>query len=266
VILSGSYNSGEILLDPTIAIKDLNARFQVPVLSFYRSFAFLSRSANIAVALPYGYGHFEGSVVGAATRVSRSGLADSRVRLAVNLHGGPAMRLAEFAKHRERTVIGASMTMVIPTGQYDPARLINVGTNRWAFKPEVGLSQRWGPWAVDGYAGLWIFTANPKFFPGTVNREQNRIGSFEFHLGYYVRPRMWVSFDSNFWSGGNTVLNGIPNDDRARNSRMGGTVSVPITRHHSLKLSVSQGAVVRAGGDFTNITAGWQYSWLDKQE
>jgi hypothetical protein len=77
---------------------------------------------------------------------------------------------------------------------------------------------------------------------------------------------MWASFDSNFWFGGNTVLNGVANDDRARNSRLGGTLSLPITRHQSLKVSASHGAVVRVGGDFTNIIVGWQYSWLDKQE
>jgi hypothetical protein len=176
------------------------------------------------------------------------------------------MRLPEFAKFRERTVIGTSITMVVPIGQYDPARLINPGTNRWAFKPEVGISRRWGPWVIDGYGGAWFFTANPQFFPGTTHREQNTIGSFEFHLAYYVRRGMWASFDSNFWFGGNTVLNGVANDDRARNSRLGGTLSLPITRHQSLKVSASHGAVVRVGGDFTNIIVGWQYSWLDKQE
>jgi hypothetical protein len=176
------------------------------------------------------------------------------------------MRLSEFMKYREHLVIGASLTAVVPTGQYDPVRLINVGTNRSAFKPEIGLSRRWGRWALDAYGGAWLFTANSQFFPGTDRREQKAIGSLEFHLGYYVRPRLWLSFDSNFWSGGSTVVNGVPNDDSARNSRLGGTCAIPITRHQSLKFSASRGAIVRVGGNFTNITAGWQYSWLSKPE
>jgi hypothetical protein len=90
------------------------------------------------------------------------------------------------------------------------------------------------------------------------------ITSLEFHLGYYLRPRAWVSFDSNFWVGGNTVVNGVENQDRARNSRLGGTISIPLSRHNSLKFSASTGAIVRVGGNFTTITAGWQYSWLTK--
>ena len=266
LILSYSYNTGNILLDPTIPITDLKAQFQVPILSYYHSFGFFGRSANVAVALPYGYGHFEGLVYDSATRISRSGLADARMRFSVNLRGGPAMRLPEFVKYRERTIIGASITMVVPTGQYDPARLINPGANRWAFKPEIGLGRRWGRWALDGYAGAWLFTSNPQFFPGNTFRHQNPITSFEFHFGYYIKPKMWLSFDSNFWAGGSTVANGVAHDDAARNSRLGGTCAIPITRSQSLKFSASRGAIVRVGGNFTNITAGWQYSWLGKAE
>src|SRR5262245_49108866 len=104
----------------------------------------LGRSANVAASMPYGYGHFEGRVFESQTRVSRSGLADARIRIAVNLRGGRAVGLRDFLKYRERTVIGASLTTVIPIGQHDPARLINPGTNRWAFKPEIGISRRRG--------------------------------------------------------------------------------------------------------------------------
>ena len=54
--------------------------------------------------------------------------------------------------------------MTAPTGQYDPTKLINWGTNRWSFKPEFGYSQRWGKWIVDGYAGVWFFTTNQDYW------------------------------------------------------------------------------------------------------
>jgi hypothetical protein len=261
-IFSYAYNRGEVLLDPTVPIEDLNAQIHVPILSFYHSFNFFSRSANVAVAVPYGYGHFRGRVLGDDTRITRSGLADSRIRVSVNLFGGPAMTVPEFVKHRERLVIGASVTVVVPVGQYDPARLINPGANRWAAKPEIGFARRMGRWAFDAYAGVWMFNTNSKFYPGTGVREQKVMPSLEFHLGYYLRPRMWVSFDSNFWARGSTVLNGVKNKDGARNSRVGGTFALPVTRHHSLKFSASRGAVVRVGGNFTTVAAGWQYSWV----
>ena len=172
--------------------------------------------------------------------------------------------MPEFVKHQERLIIGASVTVVVPVGQYDPARLINPGANRWAVKPEMGFARRVGRWAFDAYAGMWLFSTNSKFYPGTSVREQKVMPSLEFHLGYYLRPRMWVSFDSNFWARGNTVLNGVENNDGARNSRIGGTLALPLTKHHSLKLSASRGAVARVGGNFTTVAAGWQYSWVHK--
>jgi hypothetical protein len=256
LVLSYAFNSGSILLDPTIPIKDLNAQFQVPIVSLYRSFSFFSRSANVA--------HFQGEVLGNDTRISRSGLADTRVRVSVNLYGGPAMRLREFVKYRERTIVGASLTMIVPTGQFDPARLINPGANRWGFKPEIGFARRFGHWSLDAYGGVWLFTTNTQFYPGTSIRKQNPIASLELHAGYYFRPRLWASFDTNFWSGGSTVQNGVSNQDAARNSRMGGTVAVPLTTHQSFKLTASRGAIVRVGGNFTTVTAAWQYSWLGK--
>jgi hypothetical protein len=262
VIFSYVYNAGEILLDPTVPIEDLNAQIHVPIVSFYHSFNFFSRSANVAVAVPYGYGHFRGIVLGDDTRITRSGLADSRIRLSVNLLGGQAMTLPQFVKHKERLIIGASVTLITPVGQYDPARLVNPGANRWAAKPEIGFARRMGRWAFDAYAGMWMFSTNSKFYPGASVREQKAMPSFEFHLGYYLRPRMWLSFDSNFWAKGNTVLNGVEKEDGARNSRVGGTFALPVTKHHSLKFSASRGAIARVGGKFTTVAAGWQYSWV----
>jgi hypothetical protein len=263
IVVSWAYNSGEVLLDPTVPIKDLQAGFHVPVLSYYHSFRFLSRSANLAIGAPYAFGRFHGQVAGSDAGVTRSGLADARFRLSVNLHGGPAMKLAEFAKYRERTIVGASLTVVMPTGQYDPVRAINIGTNRWGFKPEMAVARRFGKWAVDAYGGAWIFTTNSQYYPGATVREQNTIGSLEFHLGYYFRRTLWASADSNFWWGGSTVQNGVRNDDGARNSRVGGTLAIPFTRHQSFKFNISRGAVVRVGGNFTSVSLGWQYSWFN---
>ncbi len=184
----------------------------------------------------------------------------------MNLRGGRAMSVPEFIKYRERTVIGASLTVIVPTGQYDPARLINPGAHRVGFKPELGLTRRLGRWAWDGYGGLWVFTENSSFFPGNSVRKQNMITSLEFHLGYYLRPRAWVSFDSNFWVGGNTVVNGVENQDRARNSRLGGTISMPLSRHNSLKFSASTGAIVRVGGNFTTYYGRVAVLLADKAE
>jgi hypothetical protein len=212
-----------------------------------------------------------GNVSGEVTTAYRSGLLDSVYRFSINLSGGPAMPPGQFRSWRQKTLIGASLKIVAPTGQYDPTRLINQGTNRWAFKPEIGLSRRWGHWMLDAYGGVWLFTTNHDFFsrnqysPGSNTQTQSPIAALEGHLGYDLRPRLWASLDGNFWYGGATSLNGMQNRTTIQsNSRVGATLSVPASLHHSVKLSYSRGAYVRFGGNFRAIAVGWQYSWLGK--
>lgn len=109
-------------------------------------------------------------------------------------------------KWQQKILLGVSLKVVAPTGQYDPTKLINWSANRWAFKPDFGYSQRWGHWVLDGYAGVWFFTSNPEFFShnayfsGTQAQSQNPIGAFEGHLSYDVKPRLWFSLEGNYWT------------------------------------------------------------------
>jgi hypothetical protein len=262
ITLSSSFFDGSVLTDPTLPITGLKGRFDVVSLSYARSLSLFGRSANLVGLAPYAIGHFHGTVAGDATQVYRSGLADGRIRLSVNLRGAPAMHLREFVKWHEGFVLGTSLTLVVPIGQYDSARLINPSLNRWAFKPELGISRRWSAWALDVYAGAWFFTENHAFYPAVSTRTQAPVGAFETHLNYILKPRFWASLDGNFWIGGRSKVNGTLNQDYQRNSRAGVTVSVPLNREQSLKFSYSAGAYISIGGDYKNISVAWQYSWL----
>jgi hypothetical protein len=179
------------------------------------------------------------------------------------------MQPDEFIKWHQKLLIGVSLKIVAPTGQYDSTKLINWGSNRWAFKTELGFSRRWGHWVLDTYGGVWFFTTNPEFFshnsffPGAESQSQKPIGALEGHLSYDFKPRLWVSLDSNFWYGGRTSLNGAGNPNTTQaNSRIGATASIPLTNHHSLKLSYDYGPYAKFGGAYKNMSFGWQYSWL----
>lgn len=271
ITLTYSYFGGSLLFDNTVPITGATAKISVPIFSYYHSFRFFGRSANFTGSLPYGVGNVRGSVMDAETKAYRSGLFDTAFRFSVNLTGGPAMDVAEFRKWRQKTIVGLSLRVVTPTGQYDPTKLINYGANRWAFKPEVGLSRLWGHWVVDTYTGMWLFTSNKEFFshnqfsPGTNLQKQESMWAFEGHLSYDVKPRLWASLDGNFWVGGRTTINGVQNlNSLQRNSRVGATVSLPVSKHQSLKFSYNRGAYIRYGGNFNNVSAGWQYSWLGR--
>jgi hypothetical protein len=137
------------------------------------------------------------------------------------------------------------------------------------FKPELGVSRRWGHWVLDTYGGVWFYTTNPEFFshntfvPGTQSQSQDPIGTLEGHLSYDFRPRLWVSLDANFWYGGRTRVNGVVSPNTVQeNSRIGLTTSIPISKHQSLKMSYNRGAYTKYGGTYNNVSVGWQYSWV----
>jgi hypothetical protein len=269
--LAYSFNSGNLIFDGAIPISDARAKVSVSIFNYSHSLSFFGRTASFLAAVPYGIGNFHGTVMGSQTDVYRSGLLASAFRFSVNLKGGPAMDLKDFVKWQQKTLVGLSLKVVTPSGQYDPTKLINYGANRWAFKPELGVSQRWHHWLLDTYGAVWFFTTNGEFFsrnqynPGVTTQSQAPVGAFEGHLSYDVKPHLWASLDGNFWFGGQTSLNGKQDiKSLQRNSRLGGTVSLPVSKHESLKFSYSNGAYIRYGGNFQTITVGWQYSWLGR--
>src|SRR5215469_985289 len=271
ITLTYAHFGGNLFFDGAVPITGAAAEVSVFIISYTHALRIFGRSANFTAAVPYGVGNFRGSVVGAEAHAYRSGTFDSSYRLSVNLKGGPAMDLLEFREWRQRLLLGCSFKFVAPTGQYDPSKLINYGTNRWAFKPELGLSRRWSHWVLDTYGAVWAFTSNPAFFsrnqfsPGINIQSQKPTFAFEGHLSYDVKPRLWASLDGNFWVGGRSSLNGVENPNTLqRNSRVGGTLSIPVSKHQSLKFSYNRGAYISYGGNYQNVSVGWQYSWVGK--
>jgi hypothetical protein len=265
VVTTYSFFTGSLLFDGAVPITGATGKYSVPVFTYYHSFHLLGRSANASASLPYAVGNFEGQLVGENRQIYRSGLGDMAFRLAVNLKGGPAMPAQQFVKWRQKMLLGASLKVTAPTGQYDPTKLVNWGSNRWAFKPELGYSQRWRNWVLDAYGGVWLFTRNNQSYsiPLPEPQTESPVGSFEGHLSYDLRPRLWFSVDGNFWSGGEATLNGLTNPaTRQTSSRVGVTGSLPLSKHNSLKVSYSNGTYVRFGGNYQNVAVAWQYSWM----
>lgn len=260
VTVNSSFNDGDISFDPSGPIEDGSGRIGISNAGYARTFSLAGRSANIGVIVPYVVGELEGLFLGEPASAERSGFGDLGVRGAVNLYGGPAMSPLEFSTYRPKTLIGTTVTVIAPTGQYDSSKLINIGTNRWTFKTEFGFVQVFGRWAVDTYVGVSLFTDNPEFL-GDRTRSQDPIYSTQAHLRYRFNSRLWGAFDVNYWRGGQTTVDGAVNDDEQSNSRVGATLSIKLSPHQNLRVAVSTGAFTRIGGDFNSIGASYSYSW-----
>ncbi len=261
VIAAYGHQSGDVLLDSSLPLRDVEVSLNVATIGYGRTFNLAGRQANVAVLVPYIWGNASGTLFEDNVSVRRSGGGDLRLRFSTLIVGGEAMQPKEFATRKPRMIVGASLSIIAPTGQYDPARLVNPGSNRWAFKPEVGVSKPRGRWTMEVMGGTWLFTRNRDFFGGA-RREQKPLLSLQGHVIYTLRPRTWLSVNGTYFTGGRTEINGALNEDRQRNARIGATFSYPLTQQQSLKLVWAKGVTTRIGGDLNMFVAGWQYAWF----
>jgi hypothetical protein len=255
-------STGNVLTDPALPVQNVNAEINALALGYGRTFGLFGRSANLALVAPIVRAHVSGDVGEDRRTVTREGLGDTRLRLGVNLLGGPATTPREFAQREPKTTLGFSLTVSAPTGEYAADRLVNLSTNRWAAKTEFGLVHPVGKWYLEAYAGAWFFGNNDEFL-GAHTRSQDPLTSVQAHVSYTFRPRLWLAFDATFYSGGRTTVDGKHNSDRQENSRGGVTFSLPVGKKYSLKTSWSRGASARAGSNFSTFGLGLQYTWMD---
>jgi len=260
LIVGYSHQTGDVVTDPSIPITGVDSRIDTAVLAFQQTIDLFGRTGNIQLQLPYVDGTTTGMVSDVPGRRDVSGIGDIAATLTINLRGAPTMSPADFQQLRQapRPILGASVKIVAPTGEYDADRLINIGTNRWAMRLQLGYIRPLSPsWLLEASAGVWFFEDNDEFLG--VTREQDPIGALNFHLVRRFSPGFWTSLDLNYYLGGHTTVDGVRNADLQRNSRAGLSVAYPFQGRHAVKLSISGGIVTESGGDFRTIALNYVY-------
>ncbi len=254
-------STGQVSVDPSLPISDINASVNTNTLGLSHSFALGGRTASWALVVPYLGAHITGAVYGQAQAGSRFGFSDVRARFVLSLLG-PALTPSEFARRKPSTTLGVSLAVAAPTGSYDPTHLINIGSNRWGFQPEIGMEQPMGKWFVDGAAAVSIFCANTNFYGGGI-LQQRALANYQFHVGYNFRPGQWLAADANYYDGGATSINGAAAINRLANSRYGLSFSQPVGAGFSTKLSWSRWLSGTYGQQFSTASVTLQFRWFD---
>jgi hypothetical protein len=256
------YSEGKIAFDPTLSIADTAFHSNTGLLAYVRSFAFAGQSAKFDVIVPTSSFAALGTVNGQARERAMSGLGDPRFRVSVNLFGAPALSAKDFGSYQQDLIVGVSLQASAPLGQYDNSKLLNLGNNRWSFKPELGISKAWGPWTFEVATGATFFSDNTDFVGGNTFA-QAPIYTVQAHALYTFQSGVWMALDGVYFAGGRTTLNGVKSDNELRNTRAGFTLALPIDRRNSLKLSASTGISTRTGSEFSAVGIAWQYRWGD---
>ncbi len=260
VIVGYGYLWGDVLVDPSLPVKDVDAKVGTTVLNYVRVADFFGQSGTFSLIAPYARLDASGEVAGQSRTADRAGLTDISMRVAVNLVGAPALSLREFSNYRQDTIVGISVLVTAPTGHYDPNRLINIGTNRWSFRPEIGVSKAIGRLTLEAAAGVTLFTDNDEFLGGNT-RTQEPLYGVQAHAIYQFDASRWASLDATVYAGGQTAVNGTFNEDRQNNTRWGASVSQALGRHSSVKAYFSSGVTARFGSNFSAVGLAWQYRW-----
>ena len=162
-----------------------------------------------------------------------------------------------------------SLTLSAPTGQYFSDKLINLGTNRWAFKPELALSHPIGKhWLMDVYTGVWLFTQNSQFYTGKSMRTQDPLGIITGTSQlYYQGLKCGWHLMLLIMPGAIPHINDTYKDDRQKQfTNWWPLLYSRYSKKSSIKLAASTGAIVRSGADFNTFSIGWQTSWIDEKE
>ncbi len=260
LIAGYAYTQGGIAFDTALPLRKPDLDTNSGVLAYARALDVWGKSGKVDVAVPYTWLSGSALYEGDEIRRNVAGFADPVLRLSVNLYGAPALKMDDFASYQQDLIIGAALQVSIPVGQYDDTRIVNIGTNRWFFKPSVGVSKAVGPWTYEAVTAVTFYTDNHDFYGGNT-RSQDPLYSLEGHVIRSYPSGIWASLDATFFTGGATTMNGDYARDLQRNWRVGGTLAIPVDRRNSVKLYASDGVSSRTGNSYSLFGIAWQYRW-----
>ena len=260
LIAGYAYTRGGLPTDGSLPLTNPQLHTSNAVVGFAHVFDAWGLSAKFDAIVPYTWLSGSADYQGAPVQRIVNGFSDPAFRVSVNLYGAPALSLPEFASYHQDLIIGASLRVFAPWGQYDASRLVNIGTNRWAFKPEIGISKAIDAWTLELTAAVTLYTNNSDFYGGNT-RSQDPLYSFQGHAIYSFSHGIWGSLDATYFTGGRTTLNGTLSADLQQNWRFGGTLALPVDRYNSVKLYASSGVSARTGNNYDLLGVAWQYRW-----
>ena len=259
LILGYGFTTGDVSLDTSLPVEDAKFTVHSAFLAYARALDVGGRSGKLDLVLPYAWLSGSTKIAGRPVSTEVSGLGDPQIRFSYLFYGAPALTLDAFDDYTPDLIIGGSLAVTAPLGQYDSGRLVNIGTNRWSFKPELGISKTFGPVTLELEPSATFYTDNESFFGGR-RVQRDPLYAVQGHVIYHTRHGLWAALDATYYGGGRSTIDGVPGQS-LQDVRVGGTLAIPVDRHNSIKISASTGAYARVGGNFTTAAIAWQFRW-----
>lgn len=248
-------------IDTSLIIAGARVDLSQGIIDYTRYFGLLHRLMWVEAGVPVaGLG---GSVVGTSIKGSIVGAGDSSYAVGILLKGVPALSLAQFEKFEPTTTLGASFTITAPTGSYNANRILNLGSERWSFKPEVALSYPFGSeqkWEVEAYGNIYFYTDNTSYHGREVLRQQALPG-VEGHVSYSFTDRLWTSLDTRYSFRGSTGVNEVDQNNPQRNFVLGSEMNITLNARNSLVLEFGKALAHRNGPSVCGFSLKYDHTW-----
>lgn len=259
LIVGTGQSQGALETSPELELENENLKVNAIVLAYAKAFDLFGKSAKVDFILPLS--NIDGTAEQNGVQLNRDvrGVGDIKARVSVNILGSPALSLKDFMQYKQDIIVGLSLQVTAPTGQFDDTKLINIGTNRWSVKPGIGISKAFGNTVLELSADAEFYSTNDEFIYGKMKRDP--VYSVQAHIVYSMKNKMWFALGANYYEGGETTIKGIANDNALSNSRLGAVFALPIDKKNSIKIVGSTGVSTRTGTDFNSILVAWQYRW-----
>jgi len=261
------YTEANVYFSPIWKITDGTSRQNNLGLSAMHTFGLAGKSARLSLLLPYVNGRWQGDVDGEFQTIHRRGAGDPRLRLSVNLYGAPVLKGPEFAQYRaehaNNTVVGASIAVTVPLGEYCDDCLINIGNNRWSVRPQIGVVHTRGPWSFELTGSAFMFTDNDSFFDNAVLKQQS-IYAVQTHAIYSFKSGFWASLSTGYGKGGRVRIDQQKTEFEVDNWVWAASLGVPAGKNQSLKLAWLSGRTQNeVGRDSDNLLLSWSIRWAN---
>ncbi len=224
-----------------------------------------ARTARVDLVDSYQEARWSGLVNGVPVTTTRSGLSDMALRLAVNLFGAPPLRGEDFAKYRaatdHETIVGLGLIVQVPSGNYLPDKLLNLGSNRFTFRPQLGITHTQGKWGTELTASSWIYSDNNNFFNGSV-LAQDPFYTVQGHVDYTFRPGLWLGAGFGYGVGGESTISGVRKDDLRESVAWLLTFAYPFNRQWGVTFSyLGHRTLTDVGGNSDTLAAAISVLW-----
>jgi hypothetical protein len=252
------HTEGDIFFDPVLLVEEATFDMEAVSLGYVRSFGVLGKSARFDLSLPYRAGRWEGTVDGEFVHFRRRGLADPRFRFSMLLYGGPAETPEEFTKSKKyNTVVGAAVAVNMPLGEYSSERLINLGSNRWVVRPQLGVTHTRGKWTGELTGSVYLYGDNNEFWMDT-KLESDPLWAMQAHLIYTIKPGLWASLSTAYGMGGEAKVDSVAKNNLSGNWLSALSIGIPIDRRQGIKITLLRGRTQKPTGvDVDSLILGY---------